>query len=124
MGCGLSKSKGISKNRALCKIFTLLLTVCTVVKSKVKILQNFVAFSEYMNFKTNCRFFVATFCQRQRHSVNPLMITYDYSLWQNPILYPSLRIVIAQLTLMYKHLIIHTYMVTRTARTYLPISRK
>ena len=25
-------------------------TVCTVVKSKVKILQNFVAFSEYMNF--------------------------------------------------------------------------
>ena len=32
------------------KIFTLLLTVCTVVKSKVKISQNFVAFSEYMNF--------------------------------------------------------------------------
>ena len=31
-------------------IFTLLLTVCTVVKSKVKILQNFVAFSEYMNY--------------------------------------------------------------------------
>ena len=26
------------------------LTVCTVVKNKVKILQNFVAFSEYMNF--------------------------------------------------------------------------
>ena len=39
------------------EIFTLLLTVCTVVKSKVKISQNFVAFSEYMNFikkyKTN-----------------------------------------------------------------------
>ena len=33
-----------------CEIFTLLLTVCTVVKSKVKISQNFVAFSEYMNF--------------------------------------------------------------------------
>ena len=32
--------------------FTLLLTVCTVVKSKVKISQNFVAFSEDMNFKT------------------------------------------------------------------------
>ena len=30
------------------KIFTLLLNVCTVVK--VKISQNFVAFSEYMNF--------------------------------------------------------------------------
>ena len=33
------------------EIFTLLLTVCTVVKNKVKISQNFVAFSEYMNFK-------------------------------------------------------------------------
>ena len=32
------------------EIFTLLLTVCTVVKSKVKISQNFVSFSEYMNF--------------------------------------------------------------------------
>ena len=35
-----------------CKISTLDLTVCTVVKSKVEILQTFVAFSEYMNFKT------------------------------------------------------------------------
>ena len=33
------------------KIFTLLLTVCAVVKSKVKISQNLGAFSEYMNFK-------------------------------------------------------------------------
>ena len=33
-----------------CKIFPLLLTVCTVVKSKGKISQNFVVFSEYMNF--------------------------------------------------------------------------
>ena len=41
------------KATKFCEIFTLLLTVCTVVKSKVKILQNFVAFSEYMNFK--CR---------------------------------------------------------------------
>ena len=32
------------------EIFPLLLTVCTVVKSKVMISQNFVAFSEYMNF--------------------------------------------------------------------------
>ena len=38
------------KATKLCKIFTLLLTVCTVVKSKVKISQNCVAFSEYMNF--------------------------------------------------------------------------
>ena len=33
-----------------CEIFTFLLNVCTVAKSKVKISQNFVAFSEYMNF--------------------------------------------------------------------------
>ena len=39
------------KAAKFCEIFTLLLTVCTVVKSKGKILQNFVAFSEYMNFK-------------------------------------------------------------------------
>ena len=32
-----------------CEIFPLLLTVCTVVKSKGKISQNFLA-SEYMNF--------------------------------------------------------------------------
>ena len=37
------------KATKFCEIFPLLLTVCTVVKSKVKILQNFVAFSEYMN---------------------------------------------------------------------------
>ena len=30
-----------------------ILTVCTAVKSKGKISQNFVAFSEYMNFKTS-----------------------------------------------------------------------
>ena len=33
-----------------CEISLLLLTVCSVVKSKGKISQNFVAFSEYMNF--------------------------------------------------------------------------
>ena len=41
------------KATKFCEIFTLLLTVYTVVKSKVKILQNFVAFSEYMNFTLN-----------------------------------------------------------------------
>ena len=35
------------------EIFTLLLSVCTVDKSMVEILQNFVAFSEYMNFTHN-----------------------------------------------------------------------
>ena len=38
------------KATKFCEIFNLLLTVCTVVKSNVKISQNFVAFSEYMNF--------------------------------------------------------------------------
>ena len=38
-----------------CETFTLLLTVCTVVKSKVKISQNFVAFSEYMNFNISAQ---------------------------------------------------------------------
>ena len=38
------------KATKFCEISTLLLTVCTVVKSKVEISRNFVAFSEYMNF--------------------------------------------------------------------------
>ena len=38
------------KATKFCEIFTLLLIVCTVVKSKVKISRHFVAFSEYMNF--------------------------------------------------------------------------
>ena len=38
------------KATKFCKIFTLLLTVCAVVKSKVKISQTFVAFPEYMKF--------------------------------------------------------------------------
>ena len=38
------------KASKFCKIFTLLLSVCTVDRSTVEILQNFVAFSEYTNF--------------------------------------------------------------------------
>ena len=38
------------KATKFCEIFPLLLTVCTVVKCKGKISQNFVTFSEYMNF--------------------------------------------------------------------------
>ena len=40
-------SKKATKNE---EIFTILLSVCTVNKSKVEISQNFVAFSEYTNF--------------------------------------------------------------------------
>ena len=40
------------KTKIFWQIFTLLLSYVVPVKSKVKILQNFVAFSEYMNFIT------------------------------------------------------------------------
>ena len=39
------------KATKFCKIFTLLLSYMVPVKNKVEISQNFVAFSEYMNFK-------------------------------------------------------------------------
>ena len=38
------------KATKFCEISTLLLSACTVDKSKVEISQNFVAFSEYTNF--------------------------------------------------------------------------
>ena len=38
------------KAKNFCEISTLLLSVCTVDKSKVEISQNFLAFSEYTNF--------------------------------------------------------------------------
>ena len=40
------------KATKFCEISTLLLTAVHTVKSKVEISQNFVAFSEYMNFTT------------------------------------------------------------------------
>ena len=51
------------KATKFCEIFHLLLTVCIVVKSKGKISQNFVAFSEYMNFNFN-------------HKIDYILITY------------------------------------------------
>ena len=39
------------KATKFCKISTLILSYVVPVKSKVKILQNYVAFSEYMNIK-------------------------------------------------------------------------
>ena len=42
------------KATKFCEIFTLLLSYVVPVKSKVKILQNFVAFSDYMNFNRVC----------------------------------------------------------------------
>ena len=46
------------KATKFCEIFTLLLSYVVAVKSKVKISQNFVDFSEYMNFIRN----LCTFC--------------------------------------------------------------
>ena len=40
------------KTTKFCEIFTLLLSYVVPVKMRVKIPQNFVAFSEYMNFKS------------------------------------------------------------------------
>ena len=48
-----------------CEIFTLLLSYVVPVKSKVKILQNFVAFLEYMKFKESSIDFS---CQKSLHS--------------------------------------------------------
>ena len=44
------------KATKFCKISTLLLTTVHTVKSKVEISENFVAFSEYMNFNTKKHF--------------------------------------------------------------------
>ena len=55
---GRTQIKFIYSEKAtkFCDIFTLLLSYVVSVKSKVKILQNFVAFSEYMNFTDVCVF--------------------------------------------------------------------
>ena len=44
-----------------CEIFTLVLTTVHTVKSKVKFSQNFVTFSEYMNFKVSEIYFHHSF---------------------------------------------------------------
>ena len=56
------------KATKFCEIFPLLLTVVHTVKSKGKILQNFVAFSEYMNFTVKNAFFVLKRRLEQTHS--------------------------------------------------------
>ena len=43
------------KATKFCEIFPLLLTICIAVKSKGKISQNFVAFSEYMKYNIKIR---------------------------------------------------------------------
>ena len=57
--CTTRKVKFIysEKARKFCEIFPLLLTTVHTVKIKGKISQNFVAFSEYMNFNSNTGIF-------------------------------------------------------------------
>ena len=54
---GLLKFIYSEKATKFYEISTLLLSVCTVDKSKVEISQNFVAFSEYTNFIIECLYF-------------------------------------------------------------------
>ena len=58
------------KAKKFCEIFTLLLSYVVLVKSKVKISQNFVAFSEYMNFNGMQIFPNASEETRGRYIVN------------------------------------------------------
>jgi hypothetical protein len=53
------------KATKFCEIFTLLLSYVVPVKSKVKISQTFVAFSEYMNFIQECYCFRKIFLKDQ-----------------------------------------------------------
>ena len=50
---GNLKFNYLEKAAKFCEIFALLLSYVVPVKSKVKISQNFVTFSDYMNFKNN-----------------------------------------------------------------------
>ena len=47
--CNDEVSKKMSNDTKFCEIFPLLLTTVHTIKSKVDFLQNFVAFTEYMN---------------------------------------------------------------------------
>ena len=55
------------------------MTVCTVVKSKGKISQNFVAFSEYMNFnlKEEGEYYSDQIVEESYESLNELTSNYD-----------------------------------------------
>ena len=57
--------------RSFCEISTLLLTGTALDKSKVEILQNFVAFSEYMNFTKTQKYHA---CHRQVQKTNPSIL--------------------------------------------------
>ena len=55
------------KATKFCEISTSLLITVHTVKSKLEILQNFVAFSEYMNFKVYGCYFMDSICFKDFH---------------------------------------------------------
>ena len=61
-----------------CKIFPLLLTVCTAVKGKGKILQNFVAFSEYMNFSIIVEIFSTGLAAQIAQKLGRILLMQDW----------------------------------------------
>ena len=63
------------KATKFCKISTLFLSFVVPVKSKVGIWQNFVAFSEYMNFMYVC---MATTCAQASHVFLRASIIYTF----------------------------------------------
>ena len=67
--CALGRVKFIYSEKVakFCEIFTLLLTGTAQDKSKVEILQDFVALSEYMNFTRYLHFFIL--CRLYLHSL-------------------------------------------------------
>ena len=56
------------KAAKFCEIFTLLLSYVVPVKSKMKISENFVAFSEYVNFKGQLFSDYFNFCHLAKRS--------------------------------------------------------
>ena len=66
------------KTSKFCEIFTLLFTGTTKDKSKVNILQNFVAFSEYMNFSSARDYLVAEFCGHAVILIKTRLLPYTY----------------------------------------------
>ena len=65
-GTGCVKFIYSKKATKFCEIFTLLLSYVVPVKSKVKISQNFAAFSEYMNFIVKTKM---SLCDETNHFV-------------------------------------------------------
>ena len=73
-----------------CEIFPLLLTTVHTVKSKGKISQNFVTFSEYMNFKEIYRFMEVVRCSydenKLRFNLILLTLSENSNYWRESLL--------------------------------------